>query len=270
MPTRDDAWPQGTPCWIDCQVDDTTKAREFYAGLFGWEIYDSPEEAGGYLMAMKHGKPAAGIGPKPQGMPMPSAWTTYFAADSADDIAAKVADQGGQTLMPPFDVLDVGRMFIAADPTGAPFGVWQARAHTGAGVFNEDGAYCWNELHTRGYQQAQAFYAGVFGWTFTEIGDGQSFTYSTFGLPGGGDAVGGISDDTQMPGEAPAHWLTWFQTDDTDGSIATATDLGASVVMPADDSPFGRMAVIRAPQGEVFGLIDPSRTVGEPAAGETT
>ena len=84
----------------------------------------------------------------------------------------------------------------------------------------------------------------------------QSFTYSTFGLPGGGDAVGGISDDTQMPGEAPAHWLTWFQTDDTDGSIATATDLGASVVMPADDSPFGRMAVIRAPQGEVFGLID--------------
>ena len=97
-----------------------------------------------------------------------------------------------------------------------------------------------------------------------------SFTYSTFGLPGGGDAVGGISDDTQMPGEAPAHWLTWFQTDDTDGSIATATDLGASVVMPADDSPFGRMAVIRAPQGEVFGLIDPSRTVGEPAAGETT
>src|SRR6476619_7519102 len=67
MPTRDDAWPQGTPCWIDCQVDDTTKAREFYAGLFGWEIYDSPEEAGGYLMAMKHGKPAAGIGPKPQG-----------------------------------------------------------------------------------------------------------------------------------------------------------------------------------------------------------
>ena len=142
MPTRDDAWPQGTPCWIDCQVDDTTKAREFYAGLFGWEIYDSPEEAGGYLMAMKQGKPAAGIGPKPQGMPMPSAWTTYFAADSADDIAAKVADQGGQTLMPPFDVLDVGRMFVAADPTGAPFGVWQARAHTGAGVFNEDGAYC--------------------------------------------------------------------------------------------------------------------------------
>ena len=42
------------------------------------------------------------------------------------------------------------------------------------------------------------------------------------------------------------------------------------VLMPADDSPFGRMAVIRAPQGEVFGLIDPSRTVGEPAAGETT
>ncbi|MGV9870855.1 VOC family protein, partial [Rhodococcus koreensis] len=86
MPTRDDAWPQGTPCWVDCQVDDTAKAREFYSELFGWDIQDSPVEAGGYLMAMKSGKPAAGIGPKPEGMAVPSAWTTYFAADSADDV----------------------------------------------------------------------------------------------------------------------------------------------------------------------------------------
>lgn len=267
MPTRDEAWPQGTPCWVDCQVDDTAKARAFYAGLFGWDILDSPEEAGGYLMAMKNGKPAAGIGPKPQGMPVPSAWTTYFAADSADDIAAKVTAAGGQTLMPPFDVLDVGRMFVAADPTGAVFGVWEAKVHTGAGVFNEHGTYCWNELHTRGYQQAQDFYTAVFGWTYTEIGDGENFAYSTFALTAGGDGVGGINDDTKMPGEAPAHWLTWFQVDDTDDALDAAAELGATVLMGADDSPFGRMGVVQAPQGEVFGVIDPTRTVGEPPTG---
>ncbi|MFC9769233.1 VOC family protein, partial [Rhodococcus jostii] len=97
MPTYEQPWPQGTPCWVDCQVDDTSKAREFYSGLFGWDIQDSPAEAGGYLMAMKNGTPAAGIGPKPEGMPVPSAWTTYFAADSADDIATKVTDAGGRT-----------------------------------------------------------------------------------------------------------------------------------------------------------------------------
>jgi len=266
MPTHDGAWPQGTPCWIDCQVDDTAAARAFYSRLFGWDIMDGPQEAGGYLMAMKGGRPAAGIGPKPGGMPMPSAWTTYFAADSADDVAARVTSAGGQTFMPPFDVLDVGRMFVAADPTGAAFGVWEAKAHTGAGVFNEHGAYNWNELHTRRYKDAQAFYADVFGWTYTEIGDGTDFVYSTFTVPGGTNSAGGINDDTTMPGDNPAYWLTWFQVDDADAVVAEAAALGASTLMGPDDSPFGRMSVIQGAQGEVFGVIDPTRTVGEPPA----
>ncbi|AWK76772.1 glyoxalase (plasmid) [Rhodococcus oxybenzonivorans] len=262
MPTRDDAWPQGTPCWVDCQVDDTAKAREFYSELFGWDIQDSPEEAGGYLMAMKSGKPAAGIGPKPEGMAVPSAWTTYFAADSADDIAGTVTEAGGQTFMPPFDVMDVGRMVVAADPTGAAFGVWEAKAHTGAGIFNEHGAYCWNELHTREYERGKDFYAKVFGWSYTEIGDGENFSYSTFALPGG-KGIGGINDDTKMPGENPPHWLTWFQADDTDAVLTRATELGATVVAGPDDSPAGRMGIVQGPQGEAFGVIDPTRTVGQ-------
>jgi len=266
MPTRDTAWPQGVPCWVDCQVDDTAAARRFYGQLFGWEIQDSPPEAGGYLMAMKGGRPAAGIGPKPEGMPVPSAWTTYLAADSADDIATRVTNAGGQTMMPPFDVMDVGRMFVAADPTGAVFGVWEAKAHTGAGVFNEHGAYSWNEVHTRDYARAQDFYRDVFGWTYTELGDGQHFVYSTFAPAGQDRPAGGVNDLTKMPGDAPAHWLAWFQVDDADASLAKATELGATVVSGPDDSPFGRMGIVRGPQGETFAVIDPSRTVGEPPA----
>lgn len=267
MPTRDEAWPQGTPSWVDCQVDDTAKAREFYTELFGWEVFDSPEDAGGYLMAMKSGQPAAGIGPKPDGMPMPSAWTTYFAADSADDIATKTTAAGGQVFMPPFDVLDVGRMFVAADLTGAVFGVWEAKTHKGAGIFNEDGTYCWNELHTRGYSDAQQFYANVFGWAYTEIGDGENFVYSTFALPGGTAPVGGVSDESKSADAGPNYWLTWFQVDDTDAALAKAAELGSTILSDADDSPFGRMGVIQAPQGEVFGVIDPSKTVGEMPTG---
>lgn len=33
--------------------------------------------------------------------------------------------------MAPMDVFDAGRMTLAADPTGAVFGVWQAGNHTG-------------------------------------------------------------------------------------------------------------------------------------------
>ncbi|MFD4440286.1 VOC family protein [Nocardia sp. NPDC058519] len=266
MPTRDEAWPQGTPCWIDCQVDDTTAARDFYSTLFGWEVQDSPAEAGGYLMATLDGRPAAGIGPKPQGMEaMPSVWTTYFAAQRADEIAERVSSSGGQVFMPPFDVLDVGRMFIAADPAGGVFGVREAKAHNGSGIFNQNGAYCWNELHTPAYDQAHEFYNKVFGWQYNEIGDGETFTYSTFALPGESREVGGMMDASAL--STPPYWLTWIQVDDADGSLARATELGASVIMGPDDSPFGRMGILAAPQGEVFGVIDPAKAVGEVPTG---
>ncbi|MFF3222916.1 VOC family protein [Nocardia suismassiliense] len=267
MPTHDGKWPQGTPSWVDSQVDDTARAREFYGELFGWEIMDGPPGAGGYLMALRHGRPAAGIGPKPDGMAISSAWTTYFAADSADAIAEKVTEAGGSVLLAPFDVLDVGRMFVATDPAGAAFGVWEAKAHTGAGIYNEHGAYCWNELHTDWYKQAQEFYAAVFGWHYTEIGDGQNFVYSTFGLTQDGDPVGGVNDATKTPGDSPSFWLVWFQVDNTDAAVAKATELGATVLMEVFDSAFGRMGVVQGPQGEVFGLVDPSTTVGEPPTG---
>ncbi|MET8778716.1 VOC family protein [Nocardia sp. NPDC050713] len=265
MPTRDTAWPQGTPCWVDCQVDDPGRASEFYSALFGWEIDDSPPEAGGYLMASRKGSSAAGIGPKPENMAMPSVWTTYFAADSADEMARKVTAAGGTVMMPPFDVLEFGRMFVATDPTGAAFGVWESKAHTGARIYNEHGAYCWNELHTPGYRDAQRFYEAVFGYDYQEIGDGQNFDYATFTLPSGGEVVGGINDDTKgRQVEAPPHWLVWFQVDDADASLAKAAELGATVLAGPDDSPFGRMGVLQGQQGEVFAVIDPTRKVGEP------
>ncbi len=267
MPTRDEAWTHGTPCWADCQVDDTEKAREFYSALFGWTIDAVPGEAGGYLMAFKGGKAAAGIGPKPEGMQMPSAWTSYIAATSADDVQAKIEKAGGQVFAPAFDVLDVGRMLIAGDTSGAAFGVWEAKAHIGAQVYNEDGALCWNELHTKDYDGAKKFYAEVFDYQFTEMGDGTTFSYTTFALPGGTDGVGGMYKDNDLPEGMPPYWLAWFQSDDVDATLAKATELGATKLMGPDDSPFGRMIVVQAPQGEVFGVIDPTTTSGEPPAG---
>ncbi|WP_405497369.1 VOC family protein [Nocardia sp. NBC_00511] len=260
MPTRDNPWPQGTPCWVDCSVDDPGAARDFYARLLGWDVLDSPPEAGGYLMAMIDGRPAAGIGPKMGDMPMPSVWTTYFAADDADAVAAAVQAAGGTVFVPPFDVMDVGRMFVAADPAGGVFGVWEAKSHTGAGIFNETGAYCWNDLHTTAYAPSQEFYRQVFGWGFDEIGGG-GMVYSTFNDPDG-RPMGGFADTTGQPGSDMPYWLTWFQVSGTDDALARATELGAKVLMGPDDSPFGRMGVVAGPQGEVFGLIDTNVTIG--------
>ncbi|GAA1746374.1 VOC family protein [Nostocoides vanveenii] len=193
---------------------------------------------------------------------MPSVWTSYLAADSADACAAAVTAAGGTLMMPAFDVGDVGRMFVAVDPSGAAFGVWEAKAHTGAGVFNEDGAYCWKKLHTLNYDAARDFYAKAFGYSFTDIG-GDGFTYCVFALDGGGpeSAIGGVADDANTPGAEMPYWLTWFQADDADAMVAKVEQLGGSVIMPADTSPFGRMAIVTGPEGEVFGIIDPTTTL---------
>lgn len=263
MPVRSDPWPQGTPCWVDAQVDDPAQAGAFYSALFGWTIEGGGEETGGYLMGTKDGNAVAGIGPKPDPGMLP-VWTTYFAADDVDAMAGKADMAGGQLMVSPFDVLDAGRMAIAADTAGGVFGLWQARAHNGAAVYNEHGAYCWNELHTRHLDTAKRFYADLFGYTYTDVGDGTTMRYATFTPPGASDSVGGMNDDTLMPGDPmPTYWLTWFQFDDINSGATRVNELGGTILMPPTDSPVGRMAVVAAPQGEAFGIIDPSAAKGD-------
>jgi uncharacterized protein len=253
MVTRDTAWPDGTPCWVDLGVDDIAQASTFYAGLFGWDIQAGPPEAGGYAMCLKNGRAVAGIGPS-QGPPgAPPVWTTYLAADDADETAAKVTKAGGQMFMEPFDVMDVGRMAVAADPGGAVFGLWQARAHTGAGLANEPGTLCWNENHTRDFDGNKAFYQAVFGYEFGDI-EGGGIRYATLKLDG--REVGGIMElDSSIPAEVPAHWETYFGVTDADAAVVAVGAAGGAVIRPPWDTPYGRIAIVTDDQGAEFSII---------------
>jgi uncharacterized protein len=252
MVTRDTAWPAGTPCWVDIGVPDIPKAVAFYSGVFGWDVQDTGPDGGGYQMGTIGGRPVAGIGT--QAAPDSGVyWTTYIASDDADLTAAEIKAAGGQVMMEPFDVLDVGRMFIAADPGGAPFGVWQSRTHTGTQVANEPGSIIWNENMSRHYEANQAFYAAVFGYDYGDM-SAEGFRYATIDLDGrtvGG--IGEISDD--QPGELPPSWRTYFGVADTDAAVAKVTELGGTVIAPAWDSPYGRMAIVSDDQGGVFALM---------------
>ena len=103
-------------------------------------------------------------------------WTTYLATSDADATARKIKDAGGQVIVEPADVMDVGRMAVAVDPAGAVFGLWQARAFPGAQIVNEPGAMCWNEQMSNDFEGSKSFYAAVFGY---EYGDTQPATPAT-------------------------------------------------------------------------------------------
>ncbi|HET9895309.1 MAG TPA: VOC family protein [Streptosporangiaceae bacterium] len=260
MVHRDTPWPAGTPCWVDLGTDDVARAKTFYEALFGWDTRVGPPESGGYVMCQVDGRQVAGIGPKMGPAEAPSAWTTYLASDDADVSARKISSAGGQVLAEPFDVMDAGRMTVAADPDGAVFGVWQPRSHTGMQLANEPGAVCWNENMSRGFEANKAFYHAVFGYNYDDMSSDE-IQYAAFKTTG--DPLGGIGDlGAGAPAETPAHWRTYFAVSDTDEAVEVATKLGGQIVAPAWDTPYGRMAILSDDQGAVFAIM----SVAQPEA----
>ena len=253
MVTRDTAWAAGTPCWVDLGVTDIPGAQAFYADLLGWDCQTGTPESGGYSMCLRSGRPAAGIGPKMGPPDTPSVWMTYLATDDADQTAARIKAAGGQVISEPFDVMDVGRMAVAADPADAVFGIWESRAHSGIGVANEPGALTWNENMSRGYDGNMAFYQDVFGYDFVDM-SADGFRYATMKV--NGEDVGGIGElGPEFPPDMPASWTAYFAVQDADATIAKTTQLGGSLLRPAWDTPYGRMAVIADNQGAAFAII---------------
>ncbi len=246
-----DSYQNGVPSWIDLGTADMAKERTFYSDLFGWEIQEGPPEAGGYSIAHLRGKPVAGLGP--QQNPGPPYWTVYINVDSADDTAASITSNGGQLLMPPFDVMEVGRMAIAADPTGAVFGLWEPKQHKGAAIVNEPNTFSWAELVTADVDAAKAFYDAVFGWASETYGEGQgAYTESKLG----DHSVAGImARPPGLPAEAPNYWGVYFSVNDTDKAVERINDLGGASVMPPMDIEPGRFAVVADPAGAMFNVI---------------
>jgi predicted enzyme related to lactoylglutathione lyase len=232
---------------------DLPAARTFYGAVLGWSCAESSDEYGGYVIAEVDGRAAAGIGPQQPGAP--AAWTLYFASDDADATAARVSELGGTVLLPPGDVGPLGRMFVATDPSGAPFGVWQAGEHIGAGIANEPGAMTWEDLRTRDPDSARAFFAELFGFRFEEIpqaGDGAD--YRIMFRPGEQAPLGGIGGMLGL--EGPPQWLVYFGAVDTPAAAAAAEPAGGTVLVPPFDTPFGRQAGLADPGGAAFWVIE--------------
>jgi predicted enzyme related to lactoylglutathione lyase len=168
---------------------------------------------------------------------------------------AKVKVAGGTVIAEPMDVMDLGRMAIFADPTGAVFGIWQPGTFIGAGLVNEPGALSWNELNTRDPEAAKAFYDAVFGWGFEDNDMGEMGTYTTLKL--GDDMVGGMLDmgGRGVPEQVPAHWQVYFAVEDTNATVEQAKGAGGSVMVEPMEVPAGRFAILTDPFGASFAVI---------------
>jgi predicted enzyme related to lactoylglutathione lyase len=251
------SYSQGTPNWVDLQTTDQDAAKSFYGQLFGWTYDDQPMPQGPvYSMASKNGGAVAAIAPQSPELAeqgVPPTWNTYLAVADIDAAAGRVEAAGGKLLMRPFDVMDAGRMCVAADPTGAAVALWQADKHIGATVVSEPGAVIWNELVTDDKEGAVPFYEQVFGLT-ASTNDMAGTPYTSFAI--GSDTVAGT---TTPPMEGvPNHWHVYFAVENTVDAAERATALGGTVLNGPFDTPIGPIATLRDPQGGVFSVIAPT------------
>jgi len=233
-------------------VPDQQAALDFYRDIFGWQGEPGSPETGGYAVCTNRGLAVAGIGPT-MDENTPTVWTTYLSSDDADATVAAIAKAGGQTMMPPMDVMDLGRMVVAADPAGAVFGIWEPKEFIGAQLVNEPGSLTWNECNSRDSTAAAAFYSSVFGVGFEDVPGGMD--YKTIQI--NGRPVGGLYAMTDPPfsPDVPSHWGTYFAVDDTDSTVDAAVKRGATLLSPPQDTPFGRMATVSDPWGASFSVI---------------
>jgi len=249
LPTRD-GYPEGVPCWVDLATTDVDSAIDFYTELFGWRFETPDTDSIPYWMAYQRGLTAAGVGPAPEGEPF-SAWTTYLAVSDADAIGARIAATGGRMVTNPVDVLEAGRLAVAADPTGAVFGIWQSGEHRGAQIVNEHGALNWNELQTSDVETAIAFYEKVFGYTH-RVTEGGSGDYVVLAV-GGRDVAGVMASPAP---DIPNNWGVYFAVDDASAARETTRAAGGSATTETIEVPdVGTFAVLSDPTGAAFTVI---------------
>jgi len=264
MPVMETYAP-GTFCWADLGSPDAAAAKRFYTALFGLTAEDRPMGPDAfYTMLTVDGRSVAALyqqEPAPAGTP--AQWLSYISVLSVNESAQRAKELGGAVLMDPFDVLDVGRMAMVQDPTGAVVALWEPRRHAGAGLAGEPNAICWNELATTDTGRAGAFYTSLFGWsTETQpMGKGTYTMFTDAGAPRGGM----MAIPTEL-GSVPPHWKIYFAVSDCEGQTTLAQSLGGSVRFPPTDAAgVGRYSVLADPQGAVFAVIQP--TAWQQAAG---
>lgn len=245
----------GTFCWAELVTGDAAATKGFYRDLFGWTFHDDPVGEGVYTMFEKGGLKVGAqyaITDEQSSQGVPPNWGTYVSVADLEAALAKVEAAGGEVLMPPYDVYDVGRMTVCKDPTGAVLSLWQPLKHIGCQLKDETGSLCWTELLTNDTGKARDFYTSVFGWSTQTMPMG-NMEYTVFQR--GEEPTAGMMLLQEFWGPMPPHWMLYFAVEDCDASIEQALSLGGEIVCPAQDIPSGRFCILKDPGGAMLGIF---------------
>jgi predicted enzyme related to lactoylglutathione lyase len=244
------SYPPGTFSYVELVTSDADAAKAFYNSLFGWEYEDTPIPEGmTYTMASRDGRQVGALFASDE---QPPHWNCYVTVASADDAAERARESGGTVVMEPFDVMELGRMAVVVDPTGAALCLWEPKSHIGASLVNTPGALTWNDLITPDPEGAAEFYGKLFGWTTEEIPEAGGYRV----IRNGERANGGMMplDPERMGADVPPNWMPYFGHEDVGRVVEEVGGLGGQVYNGPMRMPQGSIAVLGDPQGAAFAV----------------
>lgn len=248
--------------WYELMTPDPDGAKEFYDAVVGWNIEPKSNFPNGYRMiGRSDGKFAGGILPLTSEMAEHGAhptWVAYLHCSDVDASARAIEQADGKILMPPFEIPEIGRVAMVADPQGAQFYLMKPSPPAGdpdaqSDVFSprEQQRVGWNELSTSDVDAALRFYEEQFGFTsdeFMPMGEMGEYRF----LQDRGTPIGAAFRNP----EGPSRWRFYFRVPSISAARKAAESRGATISMGPHQVPTGEWVIGGTdPQGAEFALV---------------
>ena len=258
--------PRGDFIWYELMTPDAAGAKAFYDSVVGWNIAADSQFPNGYrTIGRSDGGSAGGLLPLSDEMRQHGArpaWLSYILVDDVDSSVKSIEQAGGKTYVDAFDIPDIGRVAMVADPQGVPFYIIKPMPPANdpgakSDVFSVDKPQHvrWNELSTTDPDAAIDFYRSQFGWGQDGEMDMGEFGKYRF-IQANGVNVGAVMrKPPQMPASA---WTYYIGVDDIDRAAEAIGSGGGQVLNGPMEIPGGEFALNAIdPQGAPFGLVGP-------------
>ncbi len=249
--------------WYELVTADPDAAKSFYDAVTGWDIEPQPSGAMDYRMIRRtDGGNAGGVmrlTPQMEEHGARPGWLGYIGVDDVDARVAAIEKSGGTTHVAAFDIPDIGRIALVADPQGAPFYVMKPIPPAGdpgarSDVFSPDATQRvgWNELQTNDVEGARRFYAQQFGWEsgeFMDMGDMGEYRF----FDHHGQRLGAVFNPGN--GQHP-HFRFYIRVPSIAAAKQAAEEKGGTIHMGPHQVPTGDWIIVGSdPQGAEFALV---------------
>jgi predicted enzyme related to lactoylglutathione lyase len=119
------------------------------------------------------------------------------------------------------------------------------------------GKFVWYDLFTNDLQSASRFYEGLFGWSFSDTASKERVikTISRDGVP----IANAIHIDSKKGNVNECLWLSYMSVEDVDRALTVSKKNNGTIYLQPKNLPNrGRVAIVRDPEGAIFGIVTTS------------